>query len=159
MEVTEELPKDVLEAAEMATSELLPMKSRDKYERTYDIFEKWCQEKGVKTVKEEVLLAYFVKLNKEFSPNTLWAKCSTLKTVLKVKKNMDINLFYKLQSFIKKQNVGFKPKKASIFSKEDISTFINDSPDDIYLLMKVAIILGLLALAEEKNSRKYSQLT
>ncbi|KAJ8984072.1 hypothetical protein NQ317_006570 [Molorchus minor] len=45
MEVMEELPKDVLEA--------VAEKSRDKYERTYDIFEKWCQEKGVKTVKEE----------------------------------------------------------------------------------------------------------
>ncbi|KAJ8979426.1 hypothetical protein NQ317_018047 [Molorchus minor] len=79
MEVTEELPRDVLEAAQMATSELLPEKSRDKYKRTYDIFNKWYQEKGVKTVKEEVLLAYFVKLNKEFSPNTLWAKYSMLK--------------------------------------------------------------------------------
>ncbi|KAJ8963566.1 hypothetical protein NQ317_013271 [Molorchus minor] len=45
--------ENVLEAAQMATSELLPEKSRDKYERTHDIFEKWCQEKGVKTVKEE----------------------------------------------------------------------------------------------------------
>ncbi|KAJ8982421.1 hypothetical protein NQ317_007769 [Molorchus minor] len=32
MEVTKELPKNVLEAAQMATSELLPEKLRDKYD-------------------------------------------------------------------------------------------------------------------------------
>ncbi|KAJ8981030.1 hypothetical protein NQ317_007852 [Molorchus minor] len=122
MEVTEEIPRDVFEAAQMTTSELLPQKSRDKYERTFDIFEKWCQEKGVKTVKEEVLL------------------------------------FYKLQSFIKKQNVRFKLKKASNLSKEEgISTFINEAPDDIYLLMKVATIFGLAgACRREKLSKIFT---
>ncbi|KAJ8981032.1 hypothetical protein NQ317_007854 [Molorchus minor] len=124
MEVTEELPK-VIEAAQMATSKLLPEKSRDKYEK--DLFEKWCQEKGVKTVKEEALSAYFVKLNKEFSPNTLWAKYSMLKTVLKVKKNMDI---------------------------KDISTFISEAPDDIYLLMKVATIFGLAGACRREELSK-----
>lgn len=150
----EELPDDVLEAANLANLELLPAKSKEKYERQYYAFEKWYEERNVKTLKEEVLLAYFFKLNKEFSPNTLWSKYSMLKSVLKIKKNVDIGKFHKLVAFIKKQNVGFQPKKSKIFSKEEISTFLNEASDDIYLLIKVATIFGLAGACRREELAK-----
>lgn len=144
MDITEEeLPEDVLEAANMASLQLLPAKSREKYEKQYELFSKWCEQRGIKTLKEEVLLAYFLKLSKEFKPNTMWSKYSMLKNVIKIKRDIDIGEFYKLTAFLKKQNIGFKPKKAKIFTKEEIFSFINSAPDEIYLLIKVATIFGL----------------
>lgn len=144
MDITEdELPEDVLKAANMASLQLLPLKSREKYEKQYELFTQWCEQKGIKTLKEEVLLAYFVTLSKEFKPNTMWSKYSMLKNVIKIKRDIDIGEFYKLTAFLKKQNVGFKPKKAKIFTKEEIFSFMNSAPDEIYLLIKVATIFGL----------------
>lgn len=154
IDLKEELPDDILEDANIANLNLLPVKSKEKYEKQYDLFDKWCKEKGVKIVKEEVLLAYFVKLNKEFSPNTLWAKYSMIKSVLKLKRNIDISNFYKLTAFIKKQNVGFKPKKAKILTKENVSNFMNEAPDKIYLLIKVATIFGLAGACRREELKK-----
>jgi hypothetical protein len=41
--------------------ELLPMKSRKKYDKAYKQFEDWCREKRVRDITEEVLLAKIKK--------------------------------------------------------------------------------------------------
>ncbi|KAJ8911549.1 hypothetical protein NQ315_012802 [Exocentrus adspersus] len=57
--------KAIIEAAEKTNSDLLPDKSRDRYEQQYKHFESWCNEKKVKSLKEEVFLAYFADLSKK----------------------------------------------------------------------------------------------
>ncbi|KAJ8912040.1 hypothetical protein NQ315_000533 [Exocentrus adspersus] len=61
----EDLPEAIIEAAEKANSDLLPDKSRDRYEQQYKHFESWCNEKKVKGLKDEVFLAYFADLSKK----------------------------------------------------------------------------------------------
>lgn len=66
-----------------------------------------------------------------------------LKSVLKIKINLDLSQYFKLTLFLKKQNVGYRPKKAKIFDKIEVSKFMEEAPDQIYLLIKVATIFGL----------------
>jgi integrase len=140
----EELPDCILEAAAEANLELLPVISRERYEKQYDHFIQWARKKGTTNFKkEEVLLAYFLELSKIMRPNTLWSRFSMIKAVMKIRENLDIGQFYKLITFLKKQSVGFSPKKAKVFSKEDIAKFMEEAPDNVYLLIKVATIFGL----------------
>jgi hypothetical protein len=45
--------------APKAVASLLPSKSRDKYEKTYNIFNSWRTSKNVRNIDEEVMLAFF----------------------------------------------------------------------------------------------------
>jgi predicted phosphoadenosine phosphosulfate sulfurtransferase len=51
--------------AQKVVLDLLPTKSREIYETTYNRFMKWCEEKNIKTYSENVLLVYFADLAKK----------------------------------------------------------------------------------------------
>lgn len=55
MEINNEISALALEAV----ASLLPSKSRDKYEKTYNIFNSWRTSKNVRDINEEVMLAFF----------------------------------------------------------------------------------------------------
>lgn len=139
----EELPEAILEAAGKANLDLLPDKSKERYEKQYAHFLSWCNEKGVKSFKEEVFLAYFADLSKVLKANTLWSRYSMIKSIVKIRQNIDISKFYKVTTFLKKKNIGCRPQKAEVFTKEDISKFMVTAPDETYLMIKVATIFGL----------------
>ena len=52
-------PPEVVEAANDAVLNLLPEKSKQKYEFAYDRFTKWCASKKVTSCSENTMLAYF----------------------------------------------------------------------------------------------------
>ena len=107
----------------------------------------WRQKKGTNSYKEEIFLAYFLELSKILKPNTpantLWSRFSMKKSMVKLKENIDIGKFFELTTFLKKQSVGFKPKKANVFDKNDIAKIMLTAPNNIYLLIKIATIFGL----------------
>lgn len=39
--------------------------------------------------------------------------------------------------------MGYRPKKSNVFSREDVEKFLDTAPDDKYLLLKVALIMGV----------------
>ena len=47
MSDSDNLPSDIEIAATSAISALLPVQSKGKYEKTFDIFLKWCNEKSI----------------------------------------------------------------------------------------------------------------
>ncbi|KAJ8966301.1 hypothetical protein NQ317_006412 [Molorchus minor] len=51
--------EEIVEAANIAISNLLPTKSRSLYDIAYNRFKKWCAEKNVQVYSKNVLLAYF----------------------------------------------------------------------------------------------------
>lgn len=135
-------PPDIQEAASFATMSLLPEKSRKRYNITYDKFMTWCKKKNVSVSTENVILAYLAELSTTYASSTMWSEYSLLKATLIAKNNIDNSKMPKLVPFLKRKSEGFKPKKAKIFSREEINKFLNDAPDEVYLMMKVSVFLS-----------------
>ncbi|KAJ8982372.1 hypothetical protein NQ317_006959 [Molorchus minor] len=95
-------PKRIVEAANIAISNLLPTKSRSLYDIAYNRFKKWCAEKNVQVYSENVLLAYFSENAKNYKSSTLWAQYSIVKSCLIIYDNIDISKFPKLIAFLKR---------------------------------------------------------
>ena len=130
-------PAEIYEAANAATLNLLPKKSRQIYLRQYDTFMEWCNMHKTKNLREEVFLAFFSEKAKIIKSSTLWSTYSMLKSTILVKNNIDISKFSKLIAFLKKHNVGYQAKKSSIFTRNDVNKFLTEAPDDNYLMWKV----------------------
>lgn len=130
---------NVDEAANIASLELYPEKSKARYENTYKTFKKWCVEKKINSIEENVLLAYFLERSQKLkSPSSLWSEFSMLKTTICINDNEDISKYLKVLAFLKRKNSGYQPKKSKVFTREEVNRFLNDAPDDIYLLIKVS---------------------
>lgn len=136
-------PPDIADTAKMVTLNLLPEKSRKKYEKQYDLFMSWCNTRKVSKYSENVLIAYFAEKSKNMKSSTLWSIYSMLKAGLSAKNNIDIASYKKLIAFLKKQAVGYKPKKSKTLSQEEILKFMSEAPDEKYLLKKVVLIMGI----------------
>ncbi|KAK5641530.1 hypothetical protein RI129_010077 [Pyrocoelia pectoralis] len=136
-------PPELKEAAERAEACLLPEKSRGRYEMALKVYEKWCAERNAKNIASETaLMAYFSDMARQKKPSTLWATYSMIRTMLELRKKTDISKYYKLVAFLKRQNVGFKPKKSSIFTRENLEDFLKKAPQE-FLPIKVALIVGV----------------
>ncbi|KAJ8911552.1 hypothetical protein NQ315_012805 [Exocentrus adspersus] len=60
MSDSEDFPSDIEEATTSAVSTLLPSKFKGKYEKMYNRFTSWCENKDLKNhLQEKALLAYF----------------------------------------------------------------------------------------------------
>ncbi|KAJ8913815.1 hypothetical protein NQ315_002721 [Exocentrus adspersus] len=88
-------PPEILNLATTTTENLLPIKSKGKYDVIYKKFLEWRLRKNTTSFSESVVL-------------------------------------------------GHRPKKAKTFTPEEVHKFINEAPNDIYLLTKVALVMGLM---------------
>lgn len=132
------------ELKEIANSlSLLPEKSKQIYEHKFNQFNSWCIEKKVTRISENVLLAYFSELSKNMSPSTVWSTYSMLKSTIKIKNDIDISRFKKVIAFLKKNAVGYVPKKSKILSKSEVEQFLKKAPNHFFLMKKVVLIIGI----------------
>ena len=51
----------------------------------------------------------------------------------------NLNLPSILTSLLKSKNVGYKPNRAETFKGSNLKRFLDEAPDNVYLLMKVCI--------------------
>lgn len=136
-------PPEIRRAADVVAQGLVPEKSKLRYLKAIAAYREWCEAKKVKNVSSEnVLMAYFGEQSKQKKPSTLWAMYSMLRTMLEIEEKSDISKHGKLLAYLKRQNVGFRPKKSNIFSRENIEDFLNKAPDE-FLPLKVKIFLTL----------------
>lgn len=135
-------PPEIKKMASEVTNDLLPNKSKDRYEEAYQKYMDWCLENKIKTTSENVMLAYFGSLHTKYCPTSLWAYYSMIKKVLQVKNNLDISRYHKLKAYLKKQSDGFVKKKSLIFTNEQMNQFLNEAPQKL-LLEKVILIIGI----------------
>lgn len=142
-------PPDVHEEAEAVKLNLLPNKSATLYEKQYNLFMEWCNNKKISKYSENVLLAYFSQKAKQCKCSTLWSTFSMLKATLIAKNDVNISKYCKLIAFLKKQNVGYKAKKSKVFVRDEINRFLLNAPDETYLMNKVS---------EDIITRFYSKL-
>lgn len=126
----------VIDEADSIVLDMLPSKSKSQYIAVYQKFSQWRQEKHIneKNMCEEVLFVYLRKLFDEnkLNPPTVWSRYSMIKTTLLTYKNINIKSWEKVFSFMKKQAKGYCPKKAMIFSANDITNFCTHAPNETY---------------------------
>lgn len=130
-------PPELRQIAENATSDLLPKKSREIYEKEFKNFDIWCTQNKVTSVSENILLAYFEIQSKKKKSSTLWSIYSMLRSCINIYKNIDISQYTKLQAFLKRLSEGYEAKKSQILQAEDIDRFIQEANDVAYLATKV----------------------
>lgn len=129
------------EASNVQCDQLLPQKSKEFYLKVYAQFKDWCKIKKVAKVSENVLLVYMEEKAKNKKASSLWATFSMLKQTLKLKENVDISKYYKVIAFLKRKNDSYTPKKAAVFEKHQITKFILEAPDEIFLSSKVILLI------------------
>ncbi|KAL0851464.1 hypothetical protein ABMA28_007261 [Loxostege sticticalis] len=105
--------------AQNASENILPEKSKSRYISTYDEFIAWREEKKANSFSENVMLAYFSELSAKLKPSTLWSRFSMIKS-LKIRNNVDISEYPKLNAFLKRQSDGFTSKKSKILTSDKV---------------------------------------
>lgn len=136
----DEVPFDCTPAevsAEGITREQVPTRSSCVYEASFRRFTTWCSEKEVSEYSEDVLLTYFLNMAKSMRSSSLWSHYSMIKSLLKIRHNVDISKYLKLRTFLKNQSVGYSPEKTKVFTKEEFDKFFIEAPDEKYLAIKV----------------------
>lgn len=118
-------PEEIINTANEATQNLLPEKSKELYNKEYNMFMEWRCKKQVKSFTERVLLAYFQEKSKVYKSSTLWSSYSKLKSTLILNHNVNISQYPKVITFLKRQSVGYKAKKSKTFSRDEIMKFLH----------------------------------
>ena len=130
-------PPEVTAVANQTALNLLPEKSRKKYEQTYKAFMDWRVKKNISSFSENVLLAYFGELSEKYKSSSLWSHYSILRSTLSVHNNIKIENYPRLRALLKRKSEHYTPKKSRTFSPENIQKFLDEAPDEVYLVTKV----------------------
>jgi hypothetical protein len=88
-----------------AVSNLIPEKSKRQYDKCYNDFKERCNKNNVKTVSENVVLAYLMEKSKTVKSSTLWSTYSMLKLTLNIRDGIGVTKFLKLVPFLKKNQL------------------------------------------------------
>jgi hypothetical protein len=138
VDTCDQTPLEIQEAAAAAVEDLLPKKSKSRYNAAYEGFDIWCKAKNVNVITEDVLLAYFAEKTKQnYKASSLWSHYSMVKSTLLIKKNVDIGKFSKLIAYLKRQNDEYQAKKSRILSRIEVNRFLQEAPDKEFLMSKV----------------------
>lgn len=62
-----------------------------------------------------------------------------IKAVLSVKENIEINKFFRVIAFLKRNSVGYEPTTSKVLTRQEINTFLINADDEKYLLIKVSL--------------------
>lgn len=130
-------PDGMSKVAANSAATQIPAASKDKYNKVYEDFHKWNKSNGAPPVSQNVLMTYFSELAAKHKPSTLWVMFSMLKATLRTNDDLDISLWTNLTDYLKRNNVGYKPAKAKMFTEEDVERFIREAPDEQWLDVKV----------------------
>jgi hypothetical protein len=96
--------------ADCAVSNLIPEKSKRQYDKCYNDFKEWCNKNNVKTVSENVVLAYLIEKSKTVKSSTLRSTYSMLKLTLNIRDGIRVTKFLKLVPFMKKSQLVIRRK-------------------------------------------------
>ena len=127
----------VAEIAKNAFNDLLPTKSKEKYELAYAKFNNYKKQIRTTSSSENILMAYFTELKKKYKPSSLWKYYSMLKKTLNVKEKIDIAQYCALTSLLKKEANGFQSKKAKVFTVAQMNKSLQEAPYIQYIAHKV----------------------
>lgn len=113
------------------------LKSLKHYNIAYKSFAEWQSKQGETGFSEDVLLAYMTDASKTKVPSTLFTEHVRLKSMLKMKHNVDIKDYKRLQEFLRGNAKSYIPKTCKYLTAQEVKTFLDQAPNQIYLLVKV----------------------
>jgi hypothetical protein len=96
--------------ADCAVSNLIPEKSKRQYDKCYNDFKERCNKNNVKTVSENVVLAYLMEKSKTVKSSTLWSTYSMLKLTLNIRDGIGVTKFLKVVPSLKKSQLVIRRK-------------------------------------------------
>lgn len=139
------IPDDKVEdqSSETKAWQLLPKRSKERYEQAYAQFCKWRENGNVDSVSDEVFLDYIKELSMGLKATTLWSKYSMIKCCLTALENVDVDQFPKTTAFIKERNKGYTPNRSEVLSAEEVTRFLMEAEDDEHLVDKVMLIFTI----------------
>ncbi|CAG5109262.1 Protein of unknown function [Cotesia congregata] len=97
----------------------------------------------INLINEDVLLVYFKDLFKTLAPSTIWSRWSMLRTMISINQSIEIRNYSRLKTLIKNNAKSHRQKKSKVFSWNEIKKFIDEAPDNGYLIEKVVVIFGI----------------
>ncbi|KAK4874152.1 hypothetical protein RN001_013512 [Aquatica leii] len=133
--ITVMVPEDIVNEANDAVFHLLPNKSKYRYLKEMTKFRSWMELRKVRVVTEEVMVAYFNGLIEKYSPSSLWSTYFMFRLTVFVYEQIDIRKFKTIFAILKSKSNEYQPKKAKTFDPKDVEQFMNEAPDEKYLLM------------------------
>ena len=126
--------------------------SQDVHKRYYNDFCRWCiqntlcdEPSDIEIPPTACFILYFNAMQNEFSPSTLWARYFAINSHCKRQFNVNLSSYVpSVFNLLRKYSRGSdKPlSNISSFTKEEVATFLNNTPDR-YLDFKVILIFGL----------------
>ncbi|RZC41182.1 hypothetical protein BDFB_014614 [Asbolus verrucosus] len=123
-------PSEITVKVKSASANLLPEKSRERYEVIYRKFMDWRLKNKVQSFSENILMAYFDELPNKMKPSSLWAIYSMLRSTIVIHNNINIADYSKPQALLKRKSDVFPSKKSKLLSANDIKTFLQNAPDE-----------------------------
>jgi hypothetical protein len=84
--------------------------SKRRYDKCYNDFKERRNKNNVKTVSENVVLAYLMEKSKTVKSSTLWSTYSMLKLTLNIWDGTGVTKFLKLVPFLKKSQLVIRRK-------------------------------------------------
>lgn len=131
---------DVKKMATALLDDLLPDRSKPRYEKASKEFQEWMASENISEITEEVILVYLSEKSKTIAPTGLQSLFCMLKAT---HRHIKFGSFLDVKAFLKKKAVGYRPKKSKIFGIDQCTTFIREADDKCHLLYKVIVILGI----------------
>ena len=115
------------------------LKTKSAQERAYTIYSQWKEKNGV-TTSERSLLNYFFQFYREkYSPTTIGTHFAKLKRSVKKYECIDISRYFILYASVIK--LEYQSKKSRVFTTEQLKKFLQEAPENRFLLHKVTYFM------------------
>lgn len=98
----------------------------------------WCTHNNIAACSEPVLVRYFEELSSTYSSSSLWVFYSSLRHMLQANHNANIEQYSELRGLLKRLSKENQGKRFKHFTKEEVSKFLDEAPDQLYLVTKVS---------------------
>jgi hypothetical protein len=110
--------------ADCAVSNLIPEKSKRQYDKCYNDFKERCNKNNVKTVSENVVLAYLMEKSKT-------EKFNFMEHIFNVEAHAEHSGWHwcyevsEMGTFFEKKSVGYQAKKSKVLTRDQINLLYN----------------------------------
>ena len=104
-EMFECTPPQFREPPKLTTLNLLPEKSKAKYEKFYREFLAWKNKNEASIITKNIFVAFFKQLATKYAPTSVGTKYSMLRAIFWLKHNVDISHYKTLLTFLRRQSV------------------------------------------------------